>query len=123
MRAYSMDLRERIVAACALGEKEGAVAQRFGVCTRTVQRYVARASHNALPPTPIPGRPARVLPAQEAAFVSMIEASRNWTLEQLQEEWQRRSGVFLPRSTLYDHLRRLKGRYKKRVVSPPSVAP
>ena len=123
MRAYSMDLRERIVAACALGEKEGAVAQRFGVCTRTVQRYVARAADNALPPTPIPGRPARVLPAQEAAFVSMIESSRNWTLEQLQEEWQRRSGVFLPRSTLYDHLRRLKGRYKKRVASPPSAAP
>ena len=53
----------------------------------------------------------------------MIEESRNWTLEQLQEEWQRRSGVFLPRSTLYDHLKRLKGRYKKRVELPPSAAP
>jgi len=121
MRAYSMDLRERIVAACALGEKDGAVAQRFGVCTRTVQRYVVRWAHNALPATPIPGRPARLLPEQEAAFVSLIEESQSWTLEQLQEEWQRRSGVFLPRSTLHDHLKRLKGRYKKRVVPLPSV--
>ncbi len=101
-----MDLRERIVSACALGEKEGIVAQRFGVCTRRVQRYVARSAHNALPPTPIPGRPARVLPEQEGAFVSMVEESRNWTLEPLQEEWQRRSGVFLPRSTLLDAARR-----------------
>ena len=72
MRAYSMDLRERIVAACASGEKEGIVAQRFGVCIRTVQRYVARSAHNTLPPTPIPGRPARVLPEQEAAFVKRL---------------------------------------------------
>ena len=101
------------MAACGLGEREGAVAQRFGVCTRTVQRYRARSRDEALPPTPIPGRPARVSPQQEATFVSMIEASWDWTLVQLQEEWQHRSVIFLPRSTRHDHLKRLQGRYKK----------
>ncbi len=55
-----MDLRERIVAACASGETAASVAQRFGVCSRTVQRYVERARRDALVPTPIPGRPPRL---------------------------------------------------------------
>jgi transposase len=116
-----MDLRKRIVASCALGEDIGEVAQRFGVCTRTVQRYLDRSGRDALSPTPIPGRPARVASEEEAAFVSMLEESSDWTLLQLQDEWHKRSGVFLPRSTLHDHVKRLKGRYKKRVASPPNA--
>jgi transposase len=42
MRAYSMDLRERIVAAVDAGVPQAQVAQRFGVSLRTVERYLAR---------------------------------------------------------------------------------
>jgi transposase len=42
MRAYSMDLRERIVAAVDAGTTQGQAAERFGVSLRTVERYVAR---------------------------------------------------------------------------------
>lgn len=117
-----MDLRERIVAACASGETAAAVAQRFGVCSRTVQRYVERARRDALMPTPIPGRPSRLAHEEEAAFVALFEESPNWTLLQLQEEWQKRSGVFLPSSTMHDHIQRLGGRFKKRVASPANAA-
>src|SRR3954449_2986955 len=42
MRAYSMDLRERIVAAVDAGLTQGQAAERFGVSLRTVERYLAR---------------------------------------------------------------------------------
>src|ERR671929_1667331 len=42
MRAYSMDLRERIVAAVDAGLTQAQAAERFGVSLRTVERYVAR---------------------------------------------------------------------------------
>lgn len=121
MRAYSMDLRERIVAACASGETAASAAQRFGVCSRTVQRYVERAKRDALVPTPKPGRPPRLAHEQEAAFLALLEESPNWTLLGLQEEWHKRSGVFLPSSTLHDALKRLGGRFKKRVASLPNA--
>src|SRR5215218_4008952 len=42
VRAYSMDLRERIVAAVDAGMTQSQAAARFGVSLRTVERYLAR---------------------------------------------------------------------------------
>src|SRR3954470_6310339 len=42
VRAYSMDLRERIVAAVDAGLNQAQAAERFGVSLRTVERYLAR---------------------------------------------------------------------------------
>ena len=122
MNAYSMDLRERIVSARLAGESVASVAQRFGVCTKTVRAYQARAAQGQLSPRPRPGKAPRLLPEHEAAFVAMVEQSSDWTVVALSEEWQKRSGVLLPRSTLHDHLKRLGARYKKRVASPKSGA-
>ncbi len=42
VRAYSMDLRERVVAAVDAGLPQSQAAARFGVSLRTVERYLAR---------------------------------------------------------------------------------
>jgi transposase len=42
VRAYSMDLRERVVAAVDAGLTQSQAAVRFGVSLRTVERYLAR---------------------------------------------------------------------------------
>ena len=42
MKAYSPDLRERIVQAVRQGQSQRAAAQTFGVGSATVKRYVAR---------------------------------------------------------------------------------
>src|SRR3954465_12178950 len=42
VRAYSMDLRERGVAAVDAGMTQSQAAERFGVSLRTVERYLAR---------------------------------------------------------------------------------
>ena len=122
MKAYSMDLRERIVQACQAGERASQVAQRFGVSAKTVRHYRTRHAQGALAPRPIPGKPPRLTGQDEAAFLALVSQQSNWTLDSLSREWHARSGVWLPRSTLHDHLRRLGARYKKRVASPKSVA-
>ena len=47
MKAYSLDLRERIVAALEEGASVVSVAQRFSVGERTVRTYRARAKVGA----------------------------------------------------------------------------
>src|SRR3712207_9260797 len=42
MRAYSMDLRERVVAAVDAGMRPAQAAARFEVSVRSVERYLAR---------------------------------------------------------------------------------
>src|SRR3954469_14237011 len=42
VRAYSMDLRERIVAAVDAGKTQSQAAERFEVSLRTVERYLSR---------------------------------------------------------------------------------
>ena len=120
MKPYSLDLRERIVAARREGQSVQEVATRFGVCTRTVSVYWKLAQEQNLAPKPIPGKAPRLKAEHEPEFLAMVEAHPNWTLEQFKQEWQARTGVVLPKSTLHDHLKRLGGRYKKRVVSPKS---
>ncbi|BCM88447.1 hypothetical protein IAD21_00278 [Abditibacteriota bacterium] len=121
MPGYSMDLRERIVAALEAGERVVSVAARFEVGERTVRAYRQLAREGQLAPRPRPGKAPRLPKEQEASFVAMIQETPNWTIVSLQGEWHKRTGVFLPSSTLHDHLKRLGGRYKKRVVSPASA--
>jgi transposase len=42
MKAYSMDLRRRVLAACDRGESTKVVADRFGVCPAWVRRLKQR---------------------------------------------------------------------------------
>ena len=46
MRAYSVDLRERIVTAVQNGQTRQSVAQRFAVSPMTVRRYVNQHQNN-----------------------------------------------------------------------------
>jgi transposase len=86
--------------------------------SKTVERYVSRAARGELAPRPHPGPAPRLRPEQEAGFVSMVQEKSDWTVDALCVAWQARSGVLLPRSTLHDHLLRLKGRYKKESGGP-----
>ena len=116
-----MDLRERIVAARAAGQTAPSVATQFQVSTSSVRLYCRRARQGKLAPIPLPGHKPRLLPAQEADFIAMVREHPDFTLAQFSEEWQRLSGVSLPKSTLWDHLKRLGGRFKKRVWSPQNA--
>ena len=114
MKAYSLDLRERIVAALLEGRSIREVAEHFGVSHDSVRRYqLQQAQGQGLSPRPRVGRSRRVRPEDEAAFVTMIRENPNATLMQMSALWQERTGVVLPRATLHDQVRHLGGRYKK----------
>ena len=64
MRAYSMDLRERVWADCQTGMKTPAVAQKYSVSASWVRRLKQRhkATGSLAPRPPGPGRPSKVQP-------------------------------------------------------------
>lgn len=113
MKPYSIDLRERIVAAYLAGGSQVNVAAQFGVCIKSVQRYVKRHHQGELAPRKPPGAVPRVSASQEPELIALMQERSDWTLESMAQEWERRSGVRLPRSTFHGHLVRLGGRYKK----------
>lgn len=118
MRAYSLDLRERIVAALKEGQTEQQVAARFGVSPSTVTRY-DRLDRNR---QPLAARkatgPAFLLrPEQEPAFRQLVATRTDWTLETLRHAWQEHGasgGTLLSKSALQEHLQRLKLTHKKK---------
>ncbi len=66
-----MDLRERIVAARGAGESVVSVSQRFGVCTKMVRAYQARAKVGQLAPLPRPGKASRLRRHQTAIGLAL----------------------------------------------------
>ncbi len=126
MKAYSLDLRERIVAARRSGESVDRVAKRFGVCTKTVRVYDKRAAQGRLAPTPQTGKARRLSDQEHQALRALVQERSDWTLDSLAQAWQERNQQDepkLPSSTLHDALSRLGLTYKKRVASPKNAAP
>lgn len=118
-----MDLRNRIVAACSNGATQQSVSSQFGVCLKTVQRYVSRARAGELAPKPLPGKARRLDAPGHQLLQELVAQRRDWTLESLGRELEAQTGVRLGRSTLHDALKRERISYKKRVALPASVAP
>src|SRR3712207_9569167 len=81
MRAYSMDLRERVVAAVDAGMRPAQVAARFEVSVRSVERYLARRrTTGSLAPSvqrhgPKPEKKARVQPWLAARLEAAADAT------------------------------------------------
>lgn len=75
MRAYSTDLRARIVRAVEKGMSKAAAARRYEVGLSTVKRYARLGAGGSLVPKLSPGRP-RTLDA--AGEVALAEHRRLW---------------------------------------------
>lgn len=124
MRAYSLDLRQRIVAALKDGQKERQVADRFDVSVSSVQRYdrLERQQHSLQPKT-APGKKPTLSKEQEPEFRAMLAQSSDWTLAKMSLQWQRKAGFLLPKSTVHDLVQRLGYHYKKRASKPKNALP
>ncbi len=80
MRAYSLDLRERIVRAVDEGRSQREAARLFGVGVSTVKRYVQqRARTGHLARRPIPGAQPKIGPEPAA---TLAELGQWWAAEQ-----------------------------------------
>jgi len=117
MRAYSMDLRERVWADCQAGMKTPAVAQKYSVRPAWVRRLKQRhkATGSLAPRPPSPGRPVTLAP-HDARVRELVHANPDATLAELRQ----RLGVEVSISALSEYLRRIKFSFKKKLSTRPS---
>jgi transposase len=82
MKAYSQDLRQRVLRAINAGQSQAQVAKTFAVSVPTIKRYLKqrRESGHVLPKA-IPGRPAKKDAILQAHLRVQLEAHPDVTRE------------------------------------------
>jgi transposase len=124
MKAYSPDLRQRVLTSLEEGATRAATAERFQISLSSVKRYKRSwQTQGTLAPKPIPGRPRIIKESQQEEFRELVSSRTDWILDTLGDAWQERFGVKPTVSVLSDTCRRLKITRKKRAVSPASETP
>jgi transposase len=102
MKAYSQDLRQRIVRAVDEGQSRAEAARRFSVSERTVRRYLRqRTRTGSLAPVAYRHGPAPAIPPeQEGVLLTQLRAHPDATLEAHCALWEREQGRALSASTM-----------------------
>ena len=103
-RAYSNDLRERVMAACDQGEPAARVAKRYAVSESFIETLKrSRRERGSVAAKPHAGGPQPLLAKRSDALRAQLKAKPDTTLKELRE------GLGLPvaLSTLWYHLNRL----------------
>ena len=123
MRAYSVDLRERVVAAVDRGTPRKEIVRTLGVSKPTIRRYLRlRRETGSVAPKPHPKRPFSIGRSveQRRALWKQLEEHDDATLERHCQLWEIKQGVKVSISTMSRAIRRLGWTLKKRVWEPPS---
>lgn len=109
-KAYSMDLRKRVMDACKAGRSAGEVAEVYAV-SRSFMEKLKRREREAgtLAAKPPGGGRKALLAGHDGALRALVAAKPDLTLEGLREEL----GVSVQLSTLWNRLDRLGLTYKK----------
>ena len=122
MRAYSTDLKERLVRAVAEGQPMREAARRFDVAVTTVKRAVVQQRETgSLERKPIPGCPRRIGKDQEASLRARLEAAPNATVLEHCAWWEEHHGQQLSEATMWRAMRRLGWTHKKSHWQPASA--
>ena len=120
MKAYSVDLRERVAAVDA-GEARPAIARLFRVSLATIKRYLQRRRERGdLTPGRSPGRSPESAPAQYPALAAQVAAHPDDTLAQHAVTWQAAQGAMVSPWAVQRALRRAGiTRKKTRLANSP----
>jgi len=93
-RAYSLDLRERLLRAEAAGLRADEIERTTGVSARTLRRWRQRQNRGELlAPGHAPGRALIIGPAQEPALVAQVAVHPDATLAEHCQRWLDAHGV------------------------------
>src|SRR5215213_554366 len=123
MRAYSMDLRERVLAAVDRGTPREEIVRTLGVSQPTIRRYLRlRRETGSVAPKPPLKRPFSIGQSVEhrRALWNQLEEHDDATLEKHCQLWERKHNVKVSISTMSRAIRRLGWTLKKRVWVPPN---
>src|SRR5215469_972821 len=101
MRAYSDDLRQRIVRAVDQGHRQAEIAAAFQVSLATIKRYLKqRRETGTLTVKPIPGRPPKKRAALVAELTAQLAAHDDATLDQNCQLWESTHGQWVSTATM-----------------------
>ncbi len=101
MKAYPVELRDRIVHAVENGLGRAEVARLFAVSPRTISRYLAQQRKTGdLTPGQSPGRPPMIGRDQAAALQAHVAAHLDATLAEHCAVWEHEQGVSVSVATM-----------------------
>jgi transposase len=109
MKAYSVDLRERVVAALDRGMSRSEVITLFQVSLASLKRWLAarRATGDLRPQPPTGGRHRTIASAHDEALRAQVAAFPDATLAEHAARWNGAQGTTLGQATLGRAVRRL----------------
>jgi transposase len=122
MKAYSVDLHQRILAAVDRGMRRADIVTTFGVSLATITRLVAlRRTQPELTARRPSGRRRTIPVQQHRALWAQLEADPDATIAMHTERWNATYGTTLSQWTVGRARRRLGWTRKKRRWEPPSA--
>jgi transposase len=124
-RAYSTDLRERVLAACERGvATQAQAARRFGVSERTVSGWLRTAREEGRRGPKPPARGRTPVGGQAAVLAGLVAEQSDATLAEYAGRLAERAGVRRSLAAVCRALKTLGLVRKKRRSGPPSrIAP
>jgi transposase len=115
MKAYSVDLREKVLRAVDQGHPREEIIQLLGVSRATIKRYLKqRRDTGSVAPKAIPGRTPKKLGLLQADLSAQLQAHDDLRLEDQCRLWEQTQGVRVSTSTMSEAIKRLGWTRKKR---------
>lgn len=93
MKAYSVDLRQKIAQAVGRGMTKAEAARVFGVGITSVKRYCQMAQAGGFEPKPRLGKRASIRADQYPQLWEQLSEHDTATLQQHSDLWRERTGV------------------------------
>src|SRR6266446_1826526 len=114
MKAYSPDVRERVLRAVDQRIPRSEIVRVLGVSLATIGRYLKqRRETGHVRPKAIPGRPSRKIKPLQAGMPRQLEAFPDATLAQHCQYWEQSQGVQVSRWSMSRAIKRLNWTRKK----------
>ncbi len=118
MKAYSQDLRERVLRAVDRDCPRAEIVQIFGVSRAPIKRYIKqRREKGHVRPKATPGRSPKKRAQVEESVLPQLQANADSTLEQHCAMWEQTHGERVSRWTMSRALKRLDWTRKKTTVA------
>ena len=119
MKAYSQDLRQRILQTVDEGKTQAQAACLLKVSETTVKRYIRqRRERGHVRPKPIPGRPPTKRAPLEAQLQPQLEKQPDATLQEHCDTWEAKAGIKVSISTMSRAIQHLQWTRKKKYSKP-----
>lgn len=115
MKAYSVDLREKVLGAVDQGYPREEIIKLLGVSRATIKRYLKQRRETGLvAPKAIPGRTPKKLGLLKAELAAQLQAHDDLQLEDQCRLWEQTHGVHVSTSTMSEAINRIGWTRKKR---------